>query len=260
MAQIEQSDKGGKKKGAQKKMSIHVDFTPMVDMNMLLITFFMLCTTMIKSQTLQIALPSNEKLEQSQQNKTKQSEAVTLILDTERDNEGHVVMETDEATGTTYPKHIVYYYEGKPFDGSFADNDADGDNFIDADKLKLKEQRFRGNVDGQANGIRAILHERNKDVLAKIDVLKKEWKEGTLAQGKEANDSVFQARAREIRNDSTLTRPVVIIKAGPNASYESVISALDEMQLNQISRYQIDNINSTDSLLIMSYLKLQGRL
>ncbi|MDE7155809.1 MAG: biopolymer transporter ExbD, partial [Muribaculaceae bacterium] len=48
MAQIEQSDGGKKKKGAQKKMAIHVDFTPMVDMNMLLITFFMLCTTMIK--------------------------------------------------------------------------------------------------------------------------------------------------------------------------------------------------------------------
>ncbi|MDE5799525.1 MAG: biopolymer transporter ExbD [Paramuribaculum sp.] len=48
MAQIEQSDKGKKKKGAQKKMPIHVDFTPMVDMNMLLITFFMLCTTMFE--------------------------------------------------------------------------------------------------------------------------------------------------------------------------------------------------------------------
>jgi len=87
MAQIEQSDGGKKKKGAQKKMQIHVDFTPMVDMNMLLITFFMLCTTMIKSQTLQISLPSNEKVEQEQQNKAKESQAVTLISsDTERDS------------------------------------------------------------------------------------------------------------------------------------------------------------------------------
>jgi translation initiation factor IF-2 len=46
---------------------------------------------------------------------------------------------------------------------------------------------------------------------------------------------------------------VVIIKAGPNASWESLIGALDEMQINQISRYQIDNINNVDSLLIGDY-------
>ena len=87
MAQIEQSDKGGKKKkGAQKKMSIHVDFTPMVDMNMLLITFFMLCTTMIKSQTLSIVLPSNQKSDTKSE--AKASEAITMILDTEYDDNG----------------------------------------------------------------------------------------------------------------------------------------------------------------------------
>ena len=103
MAQVEQSSGDGKKKkGAQKKMSIHVDFTPMVDMNMLLITFFMLCTTMIKSQTLSIALPTNEKLEQTELQKAKESEAITLILDTEYDDNGNV-------KGNT-----VYYYTGKP--------------------------------------------------------------------------------------------------------------------------------------------------
>ena len=44
MAEVEVKDSGkGGKKGQQKKMKIHVDFTPMVDMNMLLITFFMFC-------------------------------------------------------------------------------------------------------------------------------------------------------------------------------------------------------------------------
>ena len=82
MAEIQQKETGGKKKmGAQKKMDIHVDFTPMVDMNMLLISFFMLCTTMIKSQTLNITLPSNDKsLETKDLAKAAESEAVTLIL------------------------------------------------------------------------------------------------------------------------------------------------------------------------------------
>ena len=135
MAQIEQSDKGGKKKkGAQKKMQIHVDFTPMVDMNMLLITFFMLCTTMIKSQTLQIALPSNEKVEQEQQNKTKQSEAITLILDTERDTDGKVKFDAE----TGKPKHTIYYYEGKP-----VVDDENKDGIIDNPNIKV--EKFIGN-------------------------------------------------------------------------------------------------------------------
>ena len=65
MAEVQQNDSGGKKKkGAQKKMTIRVDFTPMVDMNMLLITFFMLCTTMIKSQTLKYCLSTSVKRRQ----------------------------------------------------------------------------------------------------------------------------------------------------------------------------------------------------
>ena len=85
MAEVQQGNGGGKGKSHQKKMQIRVDFTPMVDMNMLLITFFMLCTTMIKSQTLTIALPSNEKV-QNEENMSQASadDAVTIILDAKR--------------------------------------------------------------------------------------------------------------------------------------------------------------------------------
>jgi len=244
MAQIEQSSGGKKKKGAQKKMSIHVDFTPMVDMNMLLITFFMLCTTMIKSQTLTISLPSNEKVEQNQMNKAKESEAITLILTTDRNANGDV--KNDE---NGRPMNTVYYYEGMP-----DVTDANGDGLFDNNKLKA--EKFLGNDGKLQQGIRKILHDRNKQVLEKIEKEKTKWRNKEFAPGnKDANDSIYQARAREIRNDSTLTRPVVIIKAAPEASWESLISALDEMQINQISRYQIDNINQVDSAMILDYLK-----
>ncbi|MDE7145972.1 MAG: biopolymer transporter ExbD [Duncaniella sp.] len=242
MAQIEQSDGGKKKKGAQKKMSIHVDFTPMVDMNMLLITFFMLCTTMIKSQTLTISLPSNEKVEQNQMNKAKESEAITLILTTERNANGDV--KKDDAGR---PMNTVYYYEGMP---EIADTDGDG--LIDNNKLKA--EKFVGNDGKLQQGIRKILHDRNKQVLEKIDTEKARWRAKEFSPNSAINDSIYQARARAIRNVSTLPRPVVIIKAAPEASWESLISALDEMQINQISRYQIDNINKTDSVLILDYL------
>jgi biopolymer transport protein ExbD len=84
-ADVEQKDSGKGKKGKQKKMKTRVDFTPMVDMNMLLITFFMLCTSLSKPQTMEISMPTNDKVDESQQTKVKASQAVTLILD-EKDN------------------------------------------------------------------------------------------------------------------------------------------------------------------------------
>ena len=78
-AEVQES--GKKKKGSkQKKMAVRVDFTPMVDMNMLLITFFMLCTSLSKPQTMEISMPSNDK-------------NITLLLGS--DNK-------------------LYYYEGEP--------------------------------------------------------------------------------------------------------------------------------------------------
>ncbi len=243
MAQIEQSDGGKKKKGAQKKMSIHVDFTPMVDMNMLLITFFMLCTTMIKSQTLQITLPTNEKVEQQDMNKAKESEAITLIVTTERNEKGDIRRDDNGN-----PLNIVYYYEGQP---QLVDDNNDGV----PESSNIQQEKFLGNEGTVQRGIRKILHDRNKQVLAKIDDLKVKWRAKEFSPKSEINDSIYQAKAKEVRNDSTLTRPVVIIKATPEASWESLIGALDEMQINQISRYQIDNINGTDSLMIQTYLQ-----
>lgn len=81
-------------KTKQKKLNARVDFTPMVDMMMLLITFFMLCTTLAKPQTMEISMPSNKKdLNEDQQNKVKASEAITLLLD---------------------KNNTLYYYNGIP--------------------------------------------------------------------------------------------------------------------------------------------------
>ncbi len=87
------ANKKGKKKGEMKKADTRVNFTPLVDMIMLLLTFFMLATTLSKPQTMEISMPAKDKVTVEEQNEVKASEAFTIYLGAE---------------------HKVYYYEGLP--------------------------------------------------------------------------------------------------------------------------------------------------
>jgi biopolymer transport protein ExbD len=80
MAEVGQNRRIGRKKGRAKKLSTRVDFTPMVDLGFLLITFFMLATTLNKPQTMEIALPSKDKTKEEEQTQVKASKAVTILL------------------------------------------------------------------------------------------------------------------------------------------------------------------------------------
>ncbi len=93
MAEVEQKDNGKKGGGKQKKMNVRIDFTPMVDMNMLLITFFMLCTSLSKPQTMEISMPTKDKVSEEEQSKVQESRAITILLG--KDDK-------------------VYYYTGQP--------------------------------------------------------------------------------------------------------------------------------------------------
>lgn len=253
MAEVQQNDGGGGKKGHQKKMTIRVDFTPMVDMNMLLITFFMLCTTMIKSQTLTIALPSNEKV-QNEENMSQASadDAVTIIIDAKRKVGS---FDVDTLNGKVQP--IIYYYEGKP--GGDAGIVGPG-NTVLSENNNLQETEFLGNDDktGKARGIRELIQRRNKDVMAEIKKLKEKYAKGEFGSletkdGREAAQKAYDEAASKVRKDDKLKKPVIIIKSTPQASFGSLVSVLDEMQINNISKYQIDNMTKADSLMVIDY-------
>jgi biopolymer transport protein ExbD len=83
MAEIQTGGGGGKHKGGKKrgkKMSTRVDFTPMVDLGFLLITFFMLTTSMNKPKTMEINMPDKNVKDEEEKTKIKASQAITLLL------------------------------------------------------------------------------------------------------------------------------------------------------------------------------------
>lgn len=212
MAEIQQNDKGGDgKKGKQKKVNIRVDFTPMVDMNMLLITFFMLCTSLIKPQTMELAVPSKDKVPEEEQQKTKESLTVTLLIGDE---------------------NKLYYYAGIP----------DFKNY-----QTLKELSY------DPEGLRALLLERNKELVAQVRELKKQKKETKMP------DEEYNEKLKQLKEEYKKTSPVVIIKATDASSYKNLIDVLDEMLVCSIGTYALVDITEGDEWLIEN-LKTSGAL
>jgi len=134
MAEISTDNKGKAKKGKPKKISTRIDFTPMVDLGFLLITFFMLTTTMIKPQTMELAMPSKDKVKPQEQNEVKASRAITIVLG--KDNK-------------------IFYWTG------MHDEKSNVDPVVTT-------------TDYNADGIRKFLLERNLSVVNKVEELKTE--------------------------------------------------------------------------------------
>jgi len=135
MAEIQTGGGGKGKKGQPKKINVRVDFTPMVDMNMLLLTFFMMCTTLSKPQTMEIAMPAKDNVKQEERSKVADTKAITVLLDA---------------------NNKLYYYLGKP-------------NYTDF--TSLKEATY-GGVDDK-NSFRSLLNSRNSVAIEKVKALKR---------------------------------------------------------------------------------------
>ena len=208
-----------KKESKQKKMNVRVDFTPMVDMLMLLITFFMLCTSLSKPQTMELTMPSNDKdTQDDQKNEAKESGTITMYVTA--DNK-------------------IYYGAGIP--------EYDNPNWIKETTWGSNGIRKVLREHAVASGIRPV-----EQIMIAVKALNAERQKNPMMYP----DSIYQKELSKIKSGQlkigkieTLT---IVIKPTDNATYKNMVDALDEMQILNIGTYVIDKINADDEKLLTS--------
>ena len=197
----------------QKKINVRVDFTPMVDMMMLLITFFMLCTSLAKPQTMELSMPSNDK------NITDQDKSVTKA----------------SYTITVYVagNNKIFYTAGLPkYD----------------DPSTLKETTW-GKDGIRKVFMQHVTEDNTQPVLqvmkakAELDQKKDQMPDSVYKA------ELSKIKAGEIAGQKIQTM-TVIIKATDKALAQNVIDALDEMQICSIAKYVLDKISPDDEKLL----------
>ena len=211
MSEVQVKDNGGNKKARQKKQTLRVDFTPMVDMNMLLITFFMFATTLLKPQVMNIAMPSTEKPKKGEEVIIGKSTAITILLGA---------------------NDKIYYYEGKLEEQVYEDS------------TFLKKTTY-----GE-DGIRQILLEKNRGTYEKIQEYKIQRERGEISIVLyDSIAKMIQNEANEKRNEFGLFAPNVLIKPTDKSSYKNMVDILDEMLITNIGFYQIVELSDGDRYL-----------
>lgn len=207
-----------KKKGSkQKKKQTRVDFTPMVDMMMLLITFFMLCTTLSKPSAMQLTMPSNDKnLEKEDKSVTKASHTITIYL-----------ASNDK----------IYYIPGLP---EYENPDC------------VKETTW--GKDGIRKVLMSHTTEEGYTPVAMIAKAKAELDAKKTAIGSTMTDEAYTKALEELKkgnvNGEKIPVLTIIIKPLDTSNYKNMVDALDEMQICSIGKYVIDKINPDDEKLL----------
>ena len=205
------------KASKQKKMTVRVDFTPMVDMMMLLITFFMLCTSLAKPQTMELSMPSNDKnTKDEDRSVTKSSYTITIFVGA--DDQIYYVAGLIKYDDPTCLKKTTWGKDGirKVLITHVTDDGTQPVQQVMLAKAKLDEKK---------------LNEPNfPDTLY--------------------NKELSKIKAGDLGNGQKISTMTIIIKATDKASYKNLIDALDEMQLCSIGKYVIDKVNPDDQKLL----------
>ena len=227
------------KESKQKKMNVRVDFTPMVDMMMLLITFFMLCTTLAKPQAMHLTMPAkDDNMTAEDKDKSKTEQTITLYLAADNKLYYYVVDHKDDFGKPEFLKETTWGKEGIR---EVLRNHRHAPAKVLMDAKKQLDNWFNALPKSQQEASDSI-YNRAMIMIKKghVDIVN--------------NDKLDKARYDQVDRDmrdytekNMVPTLAVNIKPLDNSNYDNLVTILDEMQICCIGKYVIDKVNDKDT-------------
>ena len=206
-----------KKESKQKKIDVRVDFTPMVDMMMLLITFFMLCTSLSKPQTMNLTMPSNDKnVSDDDKTATKASQTITIYV---------------------AANNKIYHVDGIP-------------NYNDPSCIKettwgaqgIRKVLINHVTEEGINPVGIIMNAK-----AKLD---KDRADNPNKYTEESYTKALDQIKSGVVDGQKIPTMTIIIKATDESTYKNLVDALDEMQICSVGKFVVDKLTPDDKALL----------
>jgi len=193
-----------------------------VDMLMLLITFFMLCTTLSKPSSMELFLPSNDKnIKEENKNEAKADRTVTVYV------------AADDK---------VFYGKGIP--------EYDNPEWLKETNWTDEGLRevLRTHALEDPAGLKPV-----DQIMTAVKALNADRK---AHPEKYPTDSIYQTELNKIKKGELEGKSIptltIVIKPTDNSTYQRMIDALNEMQILSIGTYVIDKISPDDEKLLKS--------
>ena len=97
-------------------------------------------------------------------------------------------------------------------------------------------------LDYSAEGLRKILLDKNRTVVAQVNELKDKKTRLEISQEE------YDAQVKELKGGKGT--PVVVIKPLDNSNYDNLVSALDEMLIASVGKYAIADVDDSDKKML----------
>ena len=227
-----------KKESKQKKMTTRVDFTPMVDMMMLLITFFMLVGSLQKPQAMHLTMPAkDDNMQAEDKDKSKTENTITLYLAADNKLYYYIVDKKEDFGNPELLKETTWGKEGI--------------------REVLRNHRHaptkvlmdaKNQLDNWFNNLPKSQQELNDSIYNRALIMIKKGHVDVVENG-QLNKAKYEKVDKDMKNfEETNMVPTLAVNIKPldNSSYDNLVTILDEMQICCIGKYVIDQINEKD--------------